>query len=375
LLFFSMLAMYFSVQKKFIWAGLMAACAAMAKGTGILICGAVILICVFLFFWGKEYRFKPRVLWGAVVAFSFLIGKYYSTFHILHHGTEKASYLVGFFLGWKENKCLPVLYLCGASFLLFAGVYLKEQFRKQTKNLAEYVHKNYTVFVGMVFMLAWWGLFIHSYAAIYRYRLLLVPFSLFCVFYMVQYLVRNKNIITGLLGAAVVFSFWGSYGYLYKKEDVIIQYVGERSLEYRIDLKLQMEIARKIEREFSNYTVGAPFVMAQALAFPEYGYVSKKMDVMMYDFPAGYGGIREYKPLQKDELLRTIWIGFKTHIPYEEKKVIEYYPYGPGDQMIEEWMWGMKKGVLFRGGQYIERKYLLRQLKIREYLKHHGHRE
>ena len=114
----------------------------------------------------------------------------------------------------------------------------------------------------------------------------------------------------------------------------------------------------------------APFTVAHILAFPELGYVHKKFDVFMYEFPSAYDNIKTYKGFDDLNLYTTLWIGFKDIPPPKPVlDVVQYYPFGPGDKIIREIERGDVKATLFMGGSYVERARVTYAI-LRQYLKH-----
>jgi len=123
-------------------------------------------------------------------------------------------------------------------------------------------------------------------------------------------------------------------------------------------MKLHMEMAKELEANFPGFTVGAPHVTVQMLAFPEYGYVKKPLNMLVYGMGTTWGGIKNYTGLQNLDITRTIWIGFKSDLP---DRIV--YPIDPKDRIVKEIIVGDKKATLFMGGIAIEKMYRIIMLK------------
>ena len=118
-------------------------------------------------------------------------------------------------------------------------------------------------------------------------------------------------------------------------------------------------MAQKIENDFSKLTVGAQLTIAHILAFPELGFVTKRMAVMIYDFPSTYENIRTFKGLDSNNLFKTICVGYKTTLP-ENLKFIGDYPVSSKEKIIDEISYGNRKATLFLGGFAIEEQRVIR---------------
>jgi len=373
LVFFSMLSLYYLINKRLWLAAIMAVCATLIKGVGIIICGTVFAVCLFLFFFGQgKHRFQASTLWAGLLVMSFVALKAFLSMFILYEKGNVA--LVGFFQGWKENSKLPVLYMYFASLFIFLIFYVYEKLKGHSHSFFDYLKKHYVASIIFLCAFAWFALFLQSYGAQYRYRLLLTPLNLFCVFYVLTLFIRSKRFVQGSLILLIGFSFFCSYGFLYKIDPInphepVLHSALERTLEYRNDLQVQILVTKKIEDQFSSYLIGAPFTIAQTLAFPKLGYVTKDLDVMIYRFPCTYGGIKMFEGLEHINVLKTIWIGYETIVDSKILSIIHNYPVASDDLVVERIVRGKRKATLFQGGMNIE-KYRRIRLKLYEiYLK------
>ena len=111
-----------------------------------------------------------------------------------------------------------------------------------------------------------------------------------------------------------------------------------------------------LKDKFSNNTIGAPFLMAQILTMPEYGYVKEPFKVISYGMPVQYGGIKPFEGLNKNTIINTIWIGLAADYM---KKGEFVYPIHPTDRIIKEFIRGDNKITLFMGGLAIDQKRTL----------------
>jgi len=142
----------------------------------------------------------------------------------------------------------------------------------------------------------------------------------------------------------------GSYGILYPEIDGYNHVLLERSLEYRNDIRLGMRTAKVLEKEYSQFTVAAPFIIAQSLALPELGYVEKDLDVMIYGMPCKYGNIKNFEGLSRINVRRTVWVGVESTLPAKFE-----YPVGEKDRVVEVITQGDQEAKLFFGGFAIEK--------------------
>lgn len=362
LVFFSILAVYYLIEKNVCAASIYANLAVMAKGIGIIASASVFAVAVFLFLFDKEHRFRFKTLFWGLFALVFMAMETYAAFFILN--PEGNVPMVGWLRGWEEHRKLPVLYLCAGSFFVFILLYFWEWSRKSAGSFADYLRKHFLALVMFTCCAAWFMLFIHSYGAQYRYRLLLAPFSLFCIFYVIEYFVKNRIIVNFVLTAGIIVSLIGSYGCFMKPKNgpATNPAAMERSLEYRNDVKVYAETIKFIEENFSDYLIGAPFTLSQSLAFPELGFVKKKLNVMQYSYPITYGGIRNFNGLNELDQLRTVWVGVEHDLAPDMMKALEHYPFGPEDMIVKRFQYGNRYAVVFFGGTYIERLLLLHKI-------------
>jgi hypothetical protein len=122
-----------------------------------------------------------------------------------------------------------------------------------------------------------------------------------------------------------------------------------------------MILAKEIDRNYSHLTIGAPFIMAQLLAFPQLGYVDRNLDVMIYGMRCSYGGIKNFNTLKDIDISKTVWVGVKTQ--FFSQIIPDFtYPVGPNDRVLKEVVVGNKKATIFVGGFAIEKARIMVQL-------------
>jgi len=363
-IFFAMFSAYFLIKRKIELASVMAILSAWSKGTGGFTCVAVLVVGCTLFFMEKKQRGNWRyLLWGVLsVVFGFMKLLFWRMFiHKIQPAANALSLFAGISPLWEIAKAELLLFI--ASLILVAFLYLREKCNDVTQDVL-FIKKHYVAFVMFIFAGMWFGLFINVSVMAYRYELFLMPFLVFCLFFVVNILTRSKNIIYWLLIASVVVFSLGSYGMFHFKKypsSIYSYHKFERSLEYRNDLKLHMRLAKEIEERFSGFTIGAPFVIAQKLALANLGYVKKPMDVVIYGMPCTYGGIKNFQGLKAMDIRKTIWIGFPDSNILGDVP----YPVDPKDKVLKKIVVGDKEVVLFMGGIAIEKMRLLVEMSRR----------
>ena len=206
------------------------------------------------------------------------------------------------------------------------------------------------VFGGM-----WFLLFLNFYALLHRYSVTVYPFIIFCVIFSAGLIIKNNTARKWSLIIIVIATLWLSYGegQSYRNQHFIL----ERSLEFRSGLKLSRLVAERVEEKYSQFKIGAQLITAQLLAFPEFGYVGKDLDVMIYGFQCLYSGIDNYPGMKNLDIRRTIYI-----TQADEWFPDEQFPISAQDKIIDEVEWGDRKAYFFMGGIGIERRKMLNDL-------------
>ncbi len=359
-LLFSVLAVYDLINKKIGRACLFAIIAAFVKGHGILICGTVFLVSVWLFLSDKDLKYKGRtILWGmTAIVFGTLLVLSKFLLKDQHAGMMKL------FAGLPSLKIMYLPWFYFAAVVLFFGfVFWSNHGGK--KILSVLMNQYYTQCVVFIAAGMWYVLFLNFYAVSPRYKLELAPFLLLALLFGVFSWVKIRKVLLAVMFLTVGVSSFASFGFFEKPVIPNYHIFSERSLEYRNDLKLNVELAKFLEKDFKDYTIGAPFLMAQMLAIPEFGYVAKPMDVVVYGMPIHYANIKNFEGLQKMNIMRTVWVAFACHF---ENKNGTYYPIHPQDKVIREMELGENKLTLFMGGFAIEQRRQLIEM-IEKYKK------
>lgn len=307
------------------------------KGTGVLACFAVVAVMGVELLTSREARKKIRywvylLLMPAfgllAVALKFLVKDQHVSGGMIHLAA-----------GWPSLRNEFIFYL----FVVCALIFLVALIRKKSGRLD-------APSVMFIYAAMWFLLFFNFFAVSPRYRLALYPFLVFIVVYTAFLLLRQPALRRVGLIAVMTVSLYFSYGAFYGGASENDHVLLERSLEYRNDLKVNRRLAQRLEEHYADHLIVAPLVVAQFLALPELGYVSKKLDVMLYGFRCTYGGIKNYAGLKNLNPARTIYVGVKV-APLSPDFP---YPIGPHDQILEEIQIGNKKNWLFKGGAAID---------------------
>ena len=345
--FFIMPSAYYLLNRRLALAGIFSILAVLVKGTSGFMSAAVLVVGVLLFFTEKDRNRWPNLFWGAF-PFGFgllnlLILRIFVSPVQAPAGT--ISPLIGIRPLWATSWILVLLY--ALSIAAFVG-------RKGWRNV---VIKEYAPVVLFIIAGMWFALFLNVSVMGYRYQWQLMPFLVAGAIVAVSVFLPSAQVQRGLVLAILVGSL-GSYGLFFKKGILSSEYSYhkfERSLEYRNDLRMHWRLAKELESRFNGWTVGAPFVVAQKLAMPELGYVSKPLPVVIYGMSCTYGGIKNFSGLKNMDLLRTVWVGFLTN----HMAAGMDYPIAKEDKVLEEVGYGDKKIKLFMGGVAIERMRLI----------------
>ena len=366
MLFFAVLSAYYLVDKRVWIASLMAIVAALVKGVAIIICGSVFVVCCGLCLFDSNIKRKWSVFFAGFVSMVFVVLKYFAAFFVLNK--DGKAEMVGWLMGWNSMRNTGIFYVFVFVAICFFG-YLLWSKMKQGIGIRAFLMREYVMGVMLVYTCSWFALFVHSQGLQPRYWLLMTPFNLFCVIFVMGLFIRSEILRKSLLTTAIVFSCVCSYGLFYEPVLMNAHSAQERTLEYRNDLLAHMEMVRILERRFSHFTIGAPFTFGHTLALRELGYVSRDLDILMYQFPCTYG-IKTFRGLAELDLYKTIWVGVKTdpNLPKVLAGKIEY-PIGPEDQIVETIKYGNREINLFVGGISIEKMRILRFHMLQQMIK------
>lgn len=359
-LFFVTLSAFFLAYKKIGPASVAAVLAAFIKAPGGIACAAVFVVSVGLFLFDPQHKRHWKFpIYGAIAlilgcTILYLLRTFVSPVQT-PAGTIKI--LVGLqpVMGCRYLLIFLLISVFGMMYAWFLNF-----FNKNNKPGLFFI-KHYVPCVSFAFILSWFGMYLNLSVMGPRYKLLLAPFLVFCVFFAFASILKSPKVRQRALFLVIFLASLGSYGFFHKDKIQSYTYAYnelERSLEYRNDLALDVSLAKILEKDFSSYTIGAPWVIAQELALPELGYVSKSLDVMMYGFSVNYGGIKDFPGFSALDLNKTIYVGFR-----KDQMIPGLGPIDPQkDKIIREIAVGDKEVVLFQGGFAIEKMRLLHEL-------------
>ncbi len=339
--FFMVSSAYALVNKRWGQAAIFAILSAAVKGIGIIACGSVFIVLGFVLFGArgtKEKLYLGSLAFLCASSAVFIVGAKF-----LFRDAHVQQGMVQWDAGWPSLKNEFIFYLFLAACVLVLFDLLKRLSRKQKVEI-------FVPGVIGLFAAGWFLLFLNFYAVSPRYRVALYPFLVFFVVYGVVLFLKStalaRIVAFGVLVAACLYSYGSFYGSVPDNDHVLL----ERSLEYRNDLEVNRRLVRAAEEKYSDQLIVAPFTIAQAMAIPELGYVTKKLKVMIYGFSLKYGNIANYPGLKNLNLRKTLFIGVMI-TPISSDFA---FPVGPHDIIIEELAVGNKKASFFRGGFAIE---------------------
>ncbi len=328
-------------NKRWVWATIFAIFSAAVKGLGIIACGCVfVVLCIYLL---KAKNIRERLKLAALSLTSAMMAVFIVCAKFIFRDAHVQQGMVRWDAGWPSLKNEFIFYL----FLVSCAVFFFDLFRR-------FFCKQKTDFfpAGVMYLFAagWFLLFLNFYAVSPRYRVALYPFLVFSVFYAAGLFLKGKVLARilalGVVLAGCLMSYGSYYGSIPDNDHVLL----ERSLEYRNDLELNRRFVKAAEERYSDQLIVAPFTIAQALAIAQLGYVTKKLNVMIYGFSLKYGDIANYPGLKNLNLHKTVFVGVKIAPLSPDFS----FPVGPHDIVVEELAVGNKKASFFRGGFAIE---------------------
>ena len=353
ILFFLMIAFYAVSRKDITRAVIFSTLASLVKVYALYAGVAVFFAGIFLYLTDKDHQGSRKTLFLSLLSLALAFLGAYGLLYVLNPGGTVDK--VGLFQGLHLMRKFPVSYFYLISLVLFFVIFLREK-TAEAKGLLEkmviFIHNNYIVTFMVLVTAGWFALFSTSAWIPPRYTLILLPSLIISVFYAVDRFMGNDKKKEKMLIAVIIFSLVSSFGFVYKPIEIEDHAVVERSLEYRNDLVLHMKIAKTLEHKYSALTIAAPFTLAQMLAFPEIGFVQKKLDVMIYLFPCLYEGVKNFDGIETLDLSRVVWVGVQT--PFMRAP---YLPTGPSDFIIERIFVGNKSATFFFGGYSINAVY------------------
>jgi len=368
-LFFTFLAAYFCVNRRWPLATVFAVVAGLVKGSGLIASASVFTICLMIVIFDKKERKRIQVLLWGVLNIAFGLGLAYAA-NKVHNQQTVIGFIKPFAGVVKGHTVLPVYLVCLA---VFVALLIRQYSRKKKMGLtlSKLLYRNHAPIVMFVFAGMWMFLYLNFTVMLARYKLLVYPFNLFCFCVVLKLALKDEWLQRAALGLLIVTASLSSYGWLETEKDNFHYIQIERSLEYRNVLKRDIKLARTIEQKYAGRPVVAPAVIAQFLRLPELGYVRHPRDVTIYSMSCTYGEIKPFVGLQGMDIARTIWVGYEDAITATVKGLFDY-PVDAKDRVLETIEQGDRKVTLFQGGLAVEKMRILVQDK-RCKRRHYGH--
>ncbi len=344
-LFFAMLSIWALVRNDFFKASLWAIFAVSVKGLGVSVCLTVFLVAIYFFLFDQEYKFNIKVLIAGVMALIF--GAFGWGCKYLVNDAHVSQGMVKPFVGWASLKTMyaPAIFFISAGLLVMYVVWESAQKRKIDQRLL----KPQCIILLMSLMILL--LFLNFKAVSPRYKLGMEPFLMLSILFSLMNFRLLRQWAQPLLVIVIVIISFGAFGKYYPSLGTNYHVLSERNLGYRNNVKLDQNVISFLEKNFSAFTIGAPFIYAQMLNLPELGYVKEPLNVVQYGFPARYGTIKSFEGLDKMDIMKTIWVGLPAD--HQMMGTISY-PIHQQDKVIKEFVRGDNKATLFVGGLSIE---------------------
>lgn len=364
--FFTVLSAYYVIKGSVHKAGVAALLAAAVKGSGIQACAAFGLCGLVLLFQEKDpAKRKAWIGWGiglgALSVLLLLVKFWMKDQHVVINYVAVGA-------GLPSLVSFPISYvfLLNLAVIAFLWFFKRSCVIGHTSYESTYDVKRTTYdswrinAIMLTFATMWFLLFLNFMAVSPRYRVAVYPFLLFTVAWTFFTLVPKRIIQVLALSTAIVVVQFNSYGMMdavMQKSDHVLL---EENLQYRNDMELYRRLTKRLAEAYPGATLVAPFIVAQALAIPKYGYVSSdaRLDVVIYGFRCLYGDIKQYAEVADSlELLKTVY----STVTVEEMSPGFMYPLNENDKVLEIVEWGNKKGWIFLGGFSLR---MMRQLQL-----------
>lgn len=345
-LFFMMLSAVYLVKKNVGRALLLASLAALVKVYAMSANLAVLVVSLIIgIFLEKQRRLRILILGCVSFLFAIFIFKCESYFF---PGLWKVSKIaVG--SGIKDLSQSVYFWSLISSLIVFISLWFKERTR-------EFLSKHYPFIVVASLASAWMVVFFNSSVIFPRYWFTVIPFCLFCLVWALERFGLIQKYLDKLILIGIVIVLVNSYGFFYPPIKGNLHSRLERSLEYRNELKLEMQLAKRLETAYADKLIAAPFTIAQILAFPQLGYVQRPLNVMIYEYQCRYEGIKNFEGIQALNPLQTVWVDIETTDLRERLKgVLDNYPVSVHDKILEKIEVGPQKLQIFMGGASVEK--------------------
>ncbi len=352
--FFAIFSIYFLSKRKYLLSCLCAIMSVLIKVTGFIVCISVLAaMIIHLFIENKNERKEwSKNLVYATVTFIFATAIGFLRNKII--GAQPFYNKVALFIGWpclKTNLWFWIYLTLLVFFLIEMGLSIK---KSRTNQVAS---KYLPIAVFFLTALLWFFMYLNFTAIAYRYELLLAVFLIFCIIHVLHYVLGQKKIILSAMTILILISFISSHGLVYALTGIpaINPTELERSLEYRNYLKADRLTVQEIIDRYANYTIVAPFGMAEELSLPMLGYNHQNLDIQQYGMRTTLG-IKPFEGIDRLDLKKTIYVG------YTFDKLKGYplaYPFDPGkDRLVKKIFWGDQEVLIFKGGSAINQVYV-----------------
>lgn len=350
---FAVISLYFLIHHHIFRASIFAILATLIKIPAAITCAVVFAGSIILLIIHHKERSRWKyILIGLIpILTAFILAVIRS--HILGEQVEYNK--VSLLIGW------PILSQMGLfwGFLLTICIILIHLIinRCSSENWSLFFNNNLSLIIVSMMAVCWFGMYVNISAIIYRYQILLLPFLILCCIACLTKLIKSSEAQQIIVICLITVTLFCSHGYLQKHHlhDNFGMNIFERSLEYRNELKLRMKMASIVENQYADYLISSPISITQLLNFHEVGYVSKKLNTMVFGYGATHKEIKTFTGLKNLDLNKTLWVVF----PDRDFKDFPEYPLGPHDKLIQTVQVGNKKIIMFRGGFSIEKMRLL----------------
>ncbi len=362
-LLFAVLTAYYLIESRLILAGICALVSLLVKDPGIIACALVFMGCFLLAILETNVQKKLKIFfWGVlVIGLAFLKG----FLRQLMLGKKQLTYnKIGLLIGWPNIYGFKPFWISLAVLFLLLVIWIV-RYRKKEHAIKTFLKDEFIVILMFSMATLYFILYLNFSTLGNRYRLLLVPFFLFPLLYTTFIILQKFKWLNAFLISTIIFSFFCNYGFIFERNvpnALTTHNIFERSLEYRNDLILYMKLAKQIETDYSDYTIGAPLLVAESLNFNEIGYVKRSLPVIVYGMKANHEGLKDFEGIDNLDLRKTIWVG-----TYNDRIINEIeFPIGPHDKIMNEITSADKKIYIFKGGFAIDK-----MLKTLQYLDLH----
>lgn len=376
-LFFVMLTVRALVRRSFGMATLWALLGVLVKGYGMIACSTVFIVALIDgVLSGAPIRARLKnIAWGTL-ALGWTFMQVFLKYLIRdQHTINDMGFLRGF-LPVVNSHIFKIFAVSIGSCLL--ALVLRWRRRGPWEFVKALWAKYDAALIVFIAAFNWVLLFINFAGHSPRYDIIMCVLLPFIAVFSVGLLIKNAGPLVWLLWPTLAVTLFVSYGIFipdHSKETSYYQYlVLERTLEYRSDLKMYMNVAQELEKNFGDFTVGAPFIFVQVLALPELGYVRKPIKAMSYGTPVVYEGITQFNGLENLDITKTVWIGLNGHLSEAVRELVKDFPIDPQrDLVLKQVGYGERHAALFMGGasihachkimQYLQQQKALRSLR------------